>query len=75
VTIAASVLVSGIEAYRMIVRPLTGSHCRHVPSCSTYGIEALNTHGAWRGTRLTVGRVLRCHPWSACGFDPVPPRK
>jgi putative membrane protein insertion efficiency factor len=49
--------------------------CRFLPTCSTYAVEALRTHGALRGTWLAIRRVGRCHPWNLGGFDPVPPRK
>ena len=49
--------------------------CRFVPACSCYGIEALKTHGLLKGSWLTLKRVLKCHPLSAGGFDPVPPKK
>lgn len=48
------------------------SPCRYVPTCSTYGREALAHHGAARGTWLTARRLLRCHPWGGHGYDPVP---
>ena len=51
------------------------SPCRHVPSCSTYTLEALETHGPMRGTWLGMRRLLRCHPWGTSGYDPVPERK
>jgi putative membrane protein insertion efficiency factor len=51
------------------------SPCRFVPSCSTYALEALETHGALRGSALAARRVCRCHPWGGHGFDPVPERK
>ena len=51
------------------------SPCRYVPSCSTYALEALERHGAARGTWLTLRRLGRCHPWGRSGFDPVPDRK
>lgn len=57
------------------VRAGRPSPCRFVPSCSTYTLEAVETHGAMRGTALAVRRVCRCHPWGGHGFDPVPERK
>jgi putative membrane protein insertion efficiency factor len=48
------------------------SPCRFVPSCSSYALEALEVHGAIRGTWLSVRRLLRCHPWGPHGSDPVP---
>jgi putative membrane protein insertion efficiency factor len=46
--------------------------CRYQPSCSAYAIEALTRYGALKGSWLAVRRLLRCHPWGGCGFDPVP---
>ncbi len=48
------------------------SPCRHVPSCSTYALEALEDHGALRGGWYTTKRLCRCHPWGTHGYDPVP---
>ena len=48
------------------------SRCRFWPSCSQYTLEAVETHGAWRGFTLGVRRIGRCHPWSDGGLDPVP---
>jgi putative membrane protein insertion efficiency factor len=57
------------------VRAGRPSPCRFVPSCSTYALEAVEAHGAVRGSALAVRRVCRCHPWGGHGFDPVPERK
>ncbi len=62
-------LVSG---YRLIISPLLGANCRFEPSCSAYCDEALAKHGALRGGRLALRRILRCHPWGGSGYDPVP---
>ena len=51
------------------------SPCRFDPSCSTYALQALERHGALRGTWLAVRRVARCHPWGGHGWDPVPDGK
>ena len=51
------------------------SPCRFDPSCSTYALEALERHGAARGTWLTLRRIVRCHPWGGHGWDPVPEGK
>lgn len=61
-------LVRGYQAVRA-GRP---SPCRFVPSCSVYAVEALERHGAARGSWLTVRRLARCHPWGGYGLDPVP---
>ena len=52
---------------------MLGPTCRFYPSCSCYAEEALQQHGAVRGSYLTVRRLMRCHPWHAGGYDPVPP--
>lgn len=51
------------------------SPCRYSPSCSQYAIDALETHGALRGSWFATRRLLRCHPWGGHGWDPVPERK
>lgn len=62
-----------IRAYQWLFawRP---SPCRYVPTCSNYGLEAIEVHGAWRGSWLAVRRIGRCHPWAPNGWDPVPQR-
>ncbi|MFD0683947.1 membrane protein insertion efficiency factor YidD [Actinomadura fibrosa] len=71
----AAVLILLVRAYRRFLSPLLGQQCRFHPSCSAYGLEALQTHGALRGAWLTVRRIGRCHPFHPGGYDPVPPRK
>lgn len=51
------------------------SPCRFVPSCSTYAVEAIESHGALRGGWLATRRLGRCHPWGGHGYDPVPDRR
>lgn len=62
-----------LRAYQLIVSPMLGQNCRYYPSCSHYAMEAVRVHGAARGGWLGLKRLGRCHPWSAGGFDPVPP--
>ena len=68
-------VIAAIYLYRWTLAPvlaaLFGGGCRFEPSCSHYAEEALRRYGLWRGSRLAVGRVLRCHPWHAGGYDPV----
>jgi putative membrane protein insertion efficiency factor len=68
-------LVTVIRFYQKGISPYLPSACRYTPSCSAYAIEALEAHGAMRGSWLTARRLLRCHPWGGHGYDPVPPRK
>jgi putative membrane protein insertion efficiency factor len=68
-------LAAPVRIYQWTVRPLIGSNCRFHPSCSDYALQALATHGAWRGSMLAAWRILRCNPWVAGGYDPVPPRR
>ncbi|MHC5252377.1 membrane protein insertion efficiency factor YidD [Listeria kieliensis] len=68
-------LVGLIGIYRKFISPLTPPSCRFSPTCSEYGIEAIQTHGALKGSYLTIRRILKCHPFHKGGFDPVPPKK
>lgn len=67
------VLLGLITGYRLILSPLLGANCRFYPTCSAYASEAIETHGALRGTWLGVRRILKCHPWNRGGVDLVPP--
>jgi putative membrane protein insertion efficiency factor len=69
------VIVWLLKGYRFAISPLYGQVCRYHPTCSAYALEAVQTHGALRGTWLAMRRVARCHPWAAGGLDPVPARK
>ncbi len=66
-------LIWALKGYRFAISPLYGQVCRYYPTCSAYALEAVETHGAVRGTWLAARRVARCHPWAAGGLDPVPP--
>lgn len=61
-----------IRLYRVTLSPFIGGQCRYEPTCSVYGLEAYRLHGPIRGTRLTLLRILRCHPFVKGGYDPVP---
>ena len=65
-------LIGLVGLYRSWISPLTPPSCRFTPTCSAYAMEALERHGAIRGSWLSVRRILRCHPWGGSGFDPVP---
>ena len=69
----AWLLLGLIHGYRLVLSPWLGARCRYVPGCSRYAIEAIERHGAWRGGRLALLRLARCHPWGGYGYDPVPP--
>jgi uncharacterized protein len=62
-----------IWAYRFTLSSFLGNACRYHPSCSAYALEAVDTHGALRGSVLAVKRIGRCHPWGGSGLDLVPP--
>jgi len=64
-----------IRAYRNFLSPFLGQHCRYEPSCSRYAEEAVRQFGILGGGWLAIRRILRCHPWHAGGFDPVPENK
>jgi uncharacterized protein len=66
-------LIGIVQAYRWFLSPWLGSACRFTPTCSAYALEALQTHGAGRGSYLAARRLVRCHPWCEGGHDPVPP--
>lgn len=64
-----------IKAYRYLISPLLGSHCRFYTTCSCYAQTAIERFGFSRGLMLTLSRIFRCHPWHEGGFDPVPDQK
>jgi hypothetical protein len=66
-------LLGLIRGYQMTIsKGLPEGTCRFYPSCSHYGYQAIYKHGAVKGTGMAVWRVLRCNPWNAGGYDPVP---
>jgi len=68
------ILIGLIKTYQLIPGPWHNM-CRHTPTCSEYGIEAIKIHGSLKGSYLTFKRILKCNPFGSCGFDPVPERK
>ena len=67
-----SAMIGLLKIYKRWVSPLLPAACRFQPTCSEYAREALESHGIWRGSRLTLRRLLRCQPFCRGGFDPVP---
>jgi putative membrane protein insertion efficiency factor len=66
------ILVALVRGYQIVLSPLLPPACRYYPSCSAYAIEALERHGAIRGSWLAIRRIARCNPFRPGGFDPVP---
>lgn len=67
-------LIGLIKLYKKIPGHWHGA-CKFYPTCSSYAIEALETHGLVKGVALTIARIGRCNPWAKPGYDPVPPKK
>jgi putative membrane protein insertion efficiency factor len=67
-------LIGFLRLYRLLISPLYGQVCRFHPTCSAYALGAVERHGALRGSYLAARRLIRCHPWNAGGYDPVPER-
>ena len=67
-----AVLIAALRGYQYALRPMLGANCRFYPSCSDYAREAIERHGAARGSWLAARRVCRCHPYHPGGYDPVP---
>ena len=70
--IVTSFLIALVRAYQIALSPYLGNQCRFTPTCSYYAIQALQTHGAFKGFWLTIKRLSKCHPWHAGGYDSVP---
>ena len=68
----SALIIAIIRSYQLIISPLIGPKCRYTPTCSQYGVQALQKHGLVKGIWLTIKRVGRCHPWGGHGYDPVP---
>ena len=64
-------LIRLVLLYRATLGPFLGGQCRFHPTCSQYAIDAVNKHGALRGSFKALKRILRCHPWSPGGYDPA----
>ena len=71
-TVPRRVAVGLVHGYRLVLSPWLGPGCRFEPSCSGFAIEAIERHGLWRGSWLSIRRIGRCHPLGGFGYDPVP---
>jgi putative membrane protein insertion efficiency factor len=67
-----ALLLALLRGYRYLLSPWIGGSCRYWPTCSEYASEAIEAHGAARGSYLAMARLARCHPYGAGGVDPVP---
>lgn len=65
-------IIKGILLYQKYLSPMKRTKCPYFPSCSQYGLEAVEKYGALKGGLLAVWRILRCNPFSKGGYDPVP---
>ena len=72
--ILTKILIKMIEGYKYLISPLLGNTCRYLPTCSEYCIESLKNFGFFKGSLLSLKRILSCHPWGRGGFDPVKKR-
>jgi len=70
--IAKNILLMLLRGYKSALSPMLSPACRYVPTCSEYAMEAVERHGALRGSAMAVWRLLHCHPFASGGFDPVP---
>ncbi len=70
--VASLPFIGLIKLYQLIISPWLGNQCRYTPTCSQYGIEALQKYGPIKGLWLTIKRIARCNPWGGHGHDPVP---
>jgi hypothetical protein len=68
--IASGGLIATVVVYKLLLSPLLGRHCRFQPTCSAYFRQAVEKHGALRGTAKGLARICRCHPWHPGGYDP-----
>ncbi|MBO7494523.1 MAG: membrane protein insertion efficiency factor YidD [Bacteroidales bacterium] len=71
-SLVSKFLIGLIKLYQITLSPFIGRSCRYTPTCSNYGIEAIQKHGPLKGSWLTLKRVLSCNPWGGSGYDPVP---
>ncbi len=68
------ILILLVRFYQYFISPIFPPSCRYTPTCSVYMVEALQTHGVFKGLYLGIKRILSCNPWGGHGHDPVPPK-
>ena len=66
------VLLKFVRFYQVAISTMLPPRCRYAPTCSQYAVEALQKHGAYKGSMLALRRICRCHPFGGSGYDPVP---
>jgi putative membrane protein insertion efficiency factor len=71
-TVLSGAILWLIRFYRYFISPVMPGECRFYPTCSKYALEAVEKHGAVRGSIISVMRIMKCHPWHPGGYDPVP---
>lgn len=74
-SLLARLLMLVVKFYRYFISPMMAPRCRFNPTCSRYALDAIQIHGAFKGSWLALKRIAKCHPLHAGGDDPVPPRK
>lgn len=67
----AFIFIFLIRIYKGVISPILPARCRYTPTCSEYGIKAIQKHGPIKGVWLTLKRIGSCHPWGGHGHDPV----
>lgn len=70
--VGKKILITGIRGYQKYISPIKNTKCPYIPTCSAYGLEAIEKHGAIKGSFLAAWRIIRCNPLSHGGYDPVP---
>ena len=66
------ILIFSIKMYQKYISPMKTTKCPYIPSCSQYGLEAIEKYGAFKGGFMALWRIIRCNPFSKGGIDPVP---
>ena len=74
-SLLAKIVALPVHAYRLVFSSWVGFNCRYQPTCSAYALEALERHGAIKGSLLAARRIGRCHPFGGDGYDPVPEKE